>query len=202
MKIQEIIPLTIQGEGLHSGMPCSFIRLFGCPVGCHFCDTGYANHSTPEESFLEMNLSGVLRKIKSKNVVISGGEPSVSPSISSLIDSLLSYKFNIFVETAGARWAEEFRDCWVTFSPKSHVSSFPVDPAFWKKASEIKVVIRHPSDFDFYRDDLQSAINDGIPVFLQPEWSTQSSVLDFLIEQADKIGAAISLQSHKFAGVK
>ena len=41
--IQETFQNTIQGEGYHSGRPCDFIRLYGCPVGCFFCDTGYAS---------------------------------------------------------------------------------------------------------------------------------------------------------------
>ena len=29
---------TIQGEGVHSGVPCYFVRLGGCDVGCPWCD--------------------------------------------------------------------------------------------------------------------------------------------------------------------
>ena len=29
---------TIQGEGFHSGVPCYFVRLGGCDVGCPWCD--------------------------------------------------------------------------------------------------------------------------------------------------------------------
>ena len=29
---------TIQGEGVHSGVPCYFVRLAGCDVGCPWCD--------------------------------------------------------------------------------------------------------------------------------------------------------------------
>ena len=38
---QETFQDTIQGEGAQVGRPCDFIRLYGCPVGCYFCDTGY-----------------------------------------------------------------------------------------------------------------------------------------------------------------
>lgn len=39
LRIQEIF-YTLQGEGPLSGMPCTFIRLAGCNLRCHFCFVG------------------------------------------------------------------------------------------------------------------------------------------------------------------
>ena len=36
--VQETFQSTLQGEGYNSGRVCDFIRLYGCPVGCFFCD--------------------------------------------------------------------------------------------------------------------------------------------------------------------
>ncbi|MFA5771007.1 MAG: 7-carboxy-7-deazaguanine synthase QueE, partial [Patescibacteria group bacterium] len=33
---------SIQGEGIHSGLPTFFIRLAGCNLRCSYCDTKYA----------------------------------------------------------------------------------------------------------------------------------------------------------------
>ena len=41
--VHETFQDTVQGEGYHAGTPADFIRLYGCPVGCFFCDTGYAS---------------------------------------------------------------------------------------------------------------------------------------------------------------
>ena len=30
---------SIQGEGFHAGKPAYFIRVGGCDIACHFCDT-------------------------------------------------------------------------------------------------------------------------------------------------------------------
>ena len=38
---QETFQDTIQGEGAQAGRPCDFVRLYGCPGGWFFCDTGY-----------------------------------------------------------------------------------------------------------------------------------------------------------------
>ena len=85
INIQEIIPLTIQGEGYHTGLPCSFIRLFGCPVGCYFCDTGYASGSDLP-SFKRLSFNEVVNQLRSKNVVITGGEPCVDPEFTNMVN--------------------------------------------------------------------------------------------------------------------
>ena len=41
MKIAEIFR-SLQGEGKNQGKPCLFIRLAGCNLHCHWCDTAYA----------------------------------------------------------------------------------------------------------------------------------------------------------------
>ena len=33
---------SIQGESIHSGRPCIFVRLTGCNLRCTYCDTRYA----------------------------------------------------------------------------------------------------------------------------------------------------------------
>jgi len=33
---------SIQGESVHAGLPCVFVRLTGCNLRCHYCDTRYA----------------------------------------------------------------------------------------------------------------------------------------------------------------
>ena len=46
LRINEVFP-TIQGEAAWTGTPATFIRLQGCPVGCHWCDT---KHTWPTGS--------------------------------------------------------------------------------------------------------------------------------------------------------
>ena len=42
---------SLQGEGVHSGRSAFFIRLGGCRVGCHWCDT-YLSLASCVHSFL------------------------------------------------------------------------------------------------------------------------------------------------------
>jgi len=202
IKIQEIIPLTIQGEGMQVGTPCSFIRLFGCPVGCYFCDTGYASNQVPAEGFKDLTMGEILEQIKGHNIVISGGEPTVNPKLDLLIESLINKKHPISIETSGTKWIESLAQCWVTFSPKDHVSQQISDPLFWSRASEIKIVITCENDYYFYKDEIEMASRQKIPVYLQPEWGVASDVLDYLIDLSNRIGVKISIQTHKYLGVR
>ena len=43
MVITEIFK-SIQGESNFAGLPCVFVRLTGCNLRCHWCDTAYAFH--------------------------------------------------------------------------------------------------------------------------------------------------------------
>jgi 7-carboxy-7-deazaguanine synthase len=36
------IYLSVQGESTWAGVPCTFVRLTGCPLRCTYCDTEYA----------------------------------------------------------------------------------------------------------------------------------------------------------------
>ncbi len=41
LRITEIF-YSLQGETRTAGLPTVFVRLTGCPLRCHYCDTAYA----------------------------------------------------------------------------------------------------------------------------------------------------------------
>ena len=66
---------TVQGEGVLTGVPSVFVRMQGCSVGCHWCDT---KPSWSPTRGVELDLAQVLvlaRQSHSKHAVITGGEP-------------------------------------------------------------------------------------------------------------------------------
>ena len=97
---------TIQGEGPYSGLPCVFIRLSGCNLACHFCDTQFEENAekfTPVEQLVKV-LESRYTKAQRKLVVITGGEP-MRQDFSYLAYWLLQNGTEtIQVETAGTIW--------------------------------------------------------------------------------------------------
>lgn len=201
LKIQEIIPLTIQGEGFNVGTPCSFIRLFGCPVGCYFCDTGYASNEGQLPDYKEMEIDEIKAELQSESVVITGGEPFVNPNFAFLLLEL--GEKTVGIETSGIKYSDALTDEWITLSPKEHLNKkAPVDRQIAQRANELKLIVSEESDFGHYSGLVQQFKKQNKPVYVQPEWSKMSQCLDMLIELANKNDVKLSLQTHKLIGVR
>lgn len=99
IKINEIF-YSIQGESLHAGMPCIFIRLTGCNLRCSYCDTTYAYEEGKDHTIRE-----IVEKIKKYScslVLITGGEPLVQDETHLLIDRLVELGYKVLLETNGS----------------------------------------------------------------------------------------------------
>ena len=99
MRLVEIFN-SLQGEGPFMGRRSTFVRLHGCNVGCLWCDTQYARRgwleTTPE------SVADACDRFRCKNVVITGGEPSIQPAeLRELTQSLSRRGYHITIETNG-----------------------------------------------------------------------------------------------------
>jgi len=200
LPIHETFQQTIQGEGFWSGTPCDFIRLYGCPAGCWFCDTGYSSQETvkrPSRTF--KTLDNLLRELKSEHIVISGGEPFIHKELPELVDALNGADKFVSIETSGS-FFQPVKDAWITLSPKEHLNDrYPVLGELWGMADEIKIVISKGDEVDFYRSKLESL---NIPIYLQPEWYCKKETLPLTLELVKEYGYRLSLQTHKIIGVQ
>ena len=117
-KVTEIFQ-SIQGEGLHTGQPCNFIRLAGCPNHCNFCDTDFSETERLSAAAILKQLDPLLT-----HVVITGGEP-MAQGLAPLTTILHNHGFFIQLETSG--WYSDigsaldtYRSCnFVSLSPKA-----------------------------------------------------------------------------------
>ena len=101
MRVVEIFE-SIDGEGIFTGCPATFIRLYGCNLHCSYCDSRYACEGG---EFTEMTIEEVLDKVKGfdhKHVTLTGGEPLIHTGVLQLIQALMRAKFYVNVETDGA----------------------------------------------------------------------------------------------------
>lgn len=106
MKISELF-YSIQGEGKRSGSPSFFIRTNYCNLRCKFssgnlCDTAYTSWFPEDEKNLgEVEIDFIIeeyKKINCKDVVISGGEPTLYlHELETLCRELKETNKNIFI---------------------------------------------------------------------------------------------------------
>src|SRR5690606_22576712 len=99
LRITEIF-LSLQGETGLAGLPTVFVRLTGCPMRCHYCDTAYAFSGGQAHA-----LPDVLAAVQAygvRNVAVSGGEPLAQPGGWPLLQALCDQGLVVSLETGGA----------------------------------------------------------------------------------------------------
>ncbi len=124
-RINEIF-LSVQGEGIHVGERTVFVRLYGCPLRCVWCDQPEALTTSGVGRFDTMSPQAVRDRVLSypavRRLCLTGGEPLIAPveSLAWVLDELRRDGWWISVETSGARVVEPLLDridFW-TISPK------------------------------------------------------------------------------------
>jgi 7-carboxy-7-deazaguanine synthase len=99
---------SVQGEGVNTGKPATFLRLSLCNLACIWCDTKYTwdwERYDPDEQIKEMSLEEVeldILKYSCKYLVVTGGEPMIQQrQLIPLLERLKNKGFNIEIETNG-----------------------------------------------------------------------------------------------------
>lgn len=80
LNISEMFCDTIQGEGINTGVPVTFIRLQGCTLACTWCDTldvwKAGNPYSVKETLDLLEESEMIQKFKDgQHIVFTGGSP-------------------------------------------------------------------------------------------------------------------------------
>jgi organic radical activating enzyme len=187
---------TIQGEGFHSGRAAYFVRIAGCDVGCVWCDVKDSWDANEHNS---MSIETIVEHVSSANAdfcVITGGEPAMY-DLTELTKALKDKGIELAIETSGCYKLTGHID-WYCFSPKKFKA--PHEQSY-ELANELKVVISHPSDFEWAESHAQK-VSDNCELYIQTEWSKQERFLPMIIEYVKENPKwKISLQTHKYMNI-
>jgi 7-carboxy-7-deazaguanine synthase len=116
MKIADLF-YSLQGEGSLVGTPSAFVRLSGCNLRCHWCDTPYTSWKPVGE---EMTIARIIEEVRgfgANHVVVTGGEPMLFPEVVPLTEELRALGQHITIETAGTVFQPVVCDL-MSISPK------------------------------------------------------------------------------------
>lgn len=216
--INEVFP-TIQGEGRWTGTPSLFIRFQGCPVGCPWCDT---KHTWAVEDQHRVAIGDLLLKDKAaptwasltmrdlqtlmgsaepvKHAVITGGEPCLH-DLDQLTTAIVQAGWTPQVETSGTQPIRVHRSTWVTVSPKIGMpGGLEVREASIARANEIKFPVGRIEDIIRLQERVLPHATTDL-VWLQPI-SMSEKATKLCIDQALCHGYNVSIQTHRYAGVR
>jgi len=98
LKIFEIF-YSLQGESTRMGWPTIFIRLSGCPMRCHYCDTAYAFQGGSMMDIEDIMTS--IKKYDTRYVTVTGGEPLAQKEVHNLLKTLADSNYEVSIETGG-----------------------------------------------------------------------------------------------------
>lgn len=99
LKITEVFR-SLQGEALQVGLPTTFIRLTGCPLRCHYCDSAYAFHGGQWREIDDLVADPLVKG--TRHVCVTGGEPLAQKPCLRLLEALCDAGHAVSLETSGA----------------------------------------------------------------------------------------------------
>ena len=201
LKITEIFH-SLQGEAQFAGMPTVFVRLTGCPLRCHYCDTAYAFHGG--EWWSLPDIIDRVAQFNTHDVCVTGGEPLAQRVCVTLLHELCERGFRVSLETSGALPIEGI-DARVSRvvdvkTPGSGEEARNLYPQLQTLTpiDQIKFVITSRSDYDWSRELLAAqALDQRCGVLFSPSFGQVEprALAEWILE--DRLPVRFQLQLHK-----
>jgi len=203
MIINEIF-LSVQGEGLNSGIPTIFIRTTGCNLRCKWCDTKYS-YFEGKEMTLE-NIFKECKKYYAKHICITGGEPLVQrDEIVKLVNLLIKEKFNVQLQTNGSMNISNLPKGLEVIMDVKCPSSSMEDKTIYENFKFIKsndsvvFVISDVNDYNFSKKIIKKyGLEKRVNVLIQPVFE-KSNFGEEIVKRIlqDKLNVRFGIQLHK-----
>ena len=203
---------SIQGESSDSGLPCIFIRLYGCPIGCSYCDQPQSPENKKRIS-VENVINKVLKFKGVKNVCITGGEPLIHKEVIPLTWELMHMGYKVSIETSGCVPIEDlgykrsFKYVMDIKCPSSGVSDKNIfeNLLHLQSNDEVKFVIADREDYEYMKKVLKNNPTSA-SILVSPMFDKNnkavigSDLVDWIIE--DRLNCRVQIQLHKILSVK
>ena len=201
LRLTEIF-CSLQGEARDAGAVCTFIRLTGCPLRCHYCDTAYA-FSGGEWQDIDSIVAQV-DALGAHHVCVTGGEPLAQPNATVLVRRLCDAGYAVSVETAGAL---DISDVDTRASRVVDIKTPDSGEAarnLWKNIDrltdhdQLKFVICSRADYEWSRDRVaELTVPQGCTIWFSPAFGAVDAraLGEWII--ADRLPVKLQLQLHK-----
>ncbi len=171
-------------------LKCYRIRLdTGCDVGCSFCDSW---HSRPVAVGAHGLCTGIVvaKRLGAETIAISGGEPLISPVLSSMLTALRETGLPTHITTNGELLAEKVAELAANGVSSIHVSVEQLH-------GNTRLKSKKPVSFDRVREGIDSARRENLHIEINylvlrghnDDYGHIKQVLDF----CDSIGADLNL---------
>ncbi len=197
LAIAEMFCDTIQGEGPHTGVIATFMRLQGCTLKCVWCDTltvwPNGNEYTFDEIFKMWDDVGLVERLhKGQHLILTGGSPLKQQA--QLVEFIKAftkkYSFLPYIEVENEAVLMPNAEMlnlvsWWNNSPKLANSGMKprvrIKPDVLRTMSSLsscfKFVVQQESDWDeIDRDFIQPGLIPEHKIVLMPEGQTQQEL--------------------------
>ncbi len=201
LRITEIF-YSLQGETSRVGLPTVFIRLTGCPLRCHYCDSAYA-FTGGQSMTLQAIMDEVIR-YPTRYVTVTGGEPLAQKNSLLLMRMLCDAGYQVSLETSGALDVSGVDSRVMKVLDIKTPASGEVEKNLWQNLEylnaddEIKFVLCNEDDYIWACKILQERkLVDKCEVLFSPsqEQLSPTDLADWILR--DQLPVRMQLQLHK-----
>lgn len=201
LKIFEIF-YSLQGESSRVGLPTIFIRLSGCPMRCHYCDTAYAFQGGSMMTIDE--IMETIKKYHTHYVTVTGGEPLAQKEVLNLLKVLADQNFKVSLETGGGLSIKEVDPRIKIILDIKTPESGEESKNYWDNLNfihlkdEIKFVLCSREDYDWAKKIInQYKLSEKCDVLFSPVYQKLNitDLGDWILE--DQLPVRMQIQLHK-----
>lgn len=202
LRVTEIF-YSLQGETRSVGWPTAFVRLTGCPLRCHYCDTDYAFQGG---TWMELEqVFATVAAFSARHVTVTGGEPLAQPACLEFLVRLCDAGYETSLETSGALDISAVDPRVIKImdikAPGSgeEARNLYANLNYLSPQDQIKLVLCDRDDYDWAKAALEHhRLAERCEVLLSPSYKQLNPTVlaEWILE--DRLPVRMQIQLHKY----